>query len=79
MSAELGRVKFAIRCDVYGRGEPEVVLFKSGTMTAGEVMPLSEAVGRGCPPDKASQEAYCSSAEFNAPRRNLAGEKSVEG
>jgi len=39
--------KFDIRCDIYGRGEPEVVLFKPGTMTEAETIPLPEAERRG--------------------------------
>ena len=39
--------KFDIRCDIYGCGEPEVVLFRPGTMTEAERIPLSEAERRG--------------------------------
>lgn len=39
--------KYDIRCDIYGRGEPEVVLFQLGTMTEAERIALSEAERRG--------------------------------
>lgn len=37
---------FDIRWDVYGRGEPEVVLFQPGTLTEGERISLAEAERR---------------------------------
>jgi hypothetical protein len=43
---------FNIRYDLDGRDEPEVVLFKPGTVTARERIPLSEAERRGIVPQK---------------------------
>ena len=51
---------FNIRYDLDGRGEPEVVLFKPGTVTAGERIPLSEAERRGIVPKEQAEHAHAS-------------------
>ena len=47
MTTSPERRKFDIRYDVYGRGEPGVVLYKPDTMAPGETFTLSEAERRG--------------------------------
>jgi len=39
--------EFDIRYDLHGDGEPQVVLFRAGTLTERERVPLSEAERRG--------------------------------
>lgn len=39
--------KFDIKYDLYGRGEPQVVILKPGTTTTDEIVPLVEAESRG--------------------------------
>ena len=49
--------KFDVKYDVYGRGEPRVVLYEAGTMTVGETMPLSEAERRAVVSKEQAQHA----------------------
>lgn len=39
--------KFDIKYDLYGQGEPRLILFKPGTISPDETIPLSEAERRG--------------------------------
>ncbi|MEE8199821.1 MAG: tetratricopeptide repeat protein [Candidatus Acidoferrales bacterium] len=49
---------FDIRYDLYGQGEPRVVLYKPGTMTPGETISLSEAERRGIVSKEQAEPLY---------------------
>ncbi len=49
---------FDIRYDLYGQGEPRVVLYKPGTMTPGETISLSEAERRGIVSEEQAEPLY---------------------